>query len=184
MRGQLIFYIFNILCSNIFEVKLYKIESVSQKNIHISPITASRYTHILGNSRVLSIYPKIYKQSIFVLTLHLECFCVHQQRIVLQKDLFQPQKFVFGTMKRFLLLLPGVKFLNTALTYLLLLSNFLCSNLPADLFVEISFNLLHKFLSKCFLHSIFSTVRFFDPHYCHRLLLVYDTVTRTFLLFF
>jgi hypothetical protein len=54
----------------------------------------SRHTHthtyIVGNGRVLSIDPKIYKQSILMLTLHLECFCVHQQRIVPQKDLFQP----------------------------------------------------------------------------------------------
>jgi hypothetical protein len=93
---------------------LYKIKSVPQKkNIYRQ---SRRYdTHILGNGRVLSIDPKIYKQSILVLTLHLECFCAHQQRIVLQKDLFQPQKFVFGIMKRFLLLPPGTKFLNTTL---------------------------------------------------------------------
>jgi hypothetical protein len=52
---------------------------------------ASRHTHthILGNGQVLSIDPKIYKQSILMLTLHLEYFCVHQQQIILQKDLFQ-----------------------------------------------------------------------------------------------
>jgi hypothetical protein len=62
-----------------------------------------------------------------MLTLHLEYFCVHQQRIVLQKDNFQGKKFVFAVMKRFLLLPPGVKFLNTAL-YLPVLHQ-ICFNL-------------------------------------------------------
>jgi hypothetical protein len=67
---------------------LYKIKSVPQKNINHG-ITTHTYTHILGNDRVLSIDSKIYKQFILMLILNLECFCVHQQRIVIQKDLYQ-----------------------------------------------------------------------------------------------
>jgi hypothetical protein len=50
--------------------------------------------------------PKIYKQSILMLTLHLECCCVHQQRIVLQKDPFQPAEICIWYNEAFFIVAP------------------------------------------------------------------------------
>jgi hypothetical protein len=88
---------------------LYKIKSVSQKKIYIANhgVTTQTHTHnILGNGRVLSIDPKIYKQSILMLTLHLECLCVHQQRIVLQKDVFQSAEICIWYNEAFIIVSP------------------------------------------------------------------------------